>query len=343
VARASKPLKTQSAADLVADQIATKLFNAAQTSKKQKRPRRIPLQCEHHNGTEEALEWAAGDRLLPKSVRRWKEGALVVTDMVSQIMDQIRPRRLPALPSLGYNDPPAPVLKRLAAELDLEGALEPDWKLVELTSNDDELIFCLVPEDMDVADALQRYEAHSESQAAIVGEQNSVSNKNEHEGNAQSIQELPYQSTAAPSLARTVYGLDDAPPTAADYLDALKEVWPRLSPHAAEQMQAAFAAQVKRNGDITAGQMAHDLELKSHPAANGLYGRFARRIADELGLKGEPKQQWWPALSTCPGKDEHGHFIWRLRPTLQEALRSFEPTQDLFRACLTDATSQVKG
>ncbi len=159
--RTTKPPKARTATDLMADQIATGLFGRASPRKSRKRRQSVPLRYEYHEGTEEALEWAVGkDVHLPKSVRDWKEGALVVTDMVAQIMEQMRPRSLPALPALNYNDPPGPVLERFAAQLDTDGAWEPGWKLVEMGSGNDECIYCLVPEDLDVADAVRRYEVH---------------------------------------------------------------------------------------------------------------------------------------------------------------------------------------
>jgi hypothetical protein len=111
-------------------------------------------------------------------------------------------------------------------------------------------------------------------------------------------------------------------------------VWPTLKPYAAEQVYAALRAQIIRGGDITAVQMARDLNLRAFIVANRIYGGFAHRMADALGSVRD--QQWWPTLATCPGKDPRGHYIWRLRPTLREALRRFGPTRELFASRRSD-------
>lgn len=64
-------------------------------------------------------------------------------------------------------------------------------------------------------------------------------------------------------------------------------------------------------------------QYDSYVAANLQYGRLGRLFADALGLKGLPNQTM--ALADgAPCGDERGHFMWRLRTPLVQALHELE-------------------
>lgn len=144
---------TVSALDLMVDQIASLVTGKPPPHR---RARRVPMRYESHHGVEAALDWATG-RDLPKIVCDWKEGPIATLAVLSGILEWVRPVKLPAVPSLTFGG--VPPVEQLVPKINLYGTLDPNWKVVELDSGSDELIFCLCPADLDVADALQRYEA----------------------------------------------------------------------------------------------------------------------------------------------------------------------------------------
>lgn len=86
-------------------------------------------------------------------------------------------------------------------------------------------------------------------------------------------------------------------------------------------------------------------EYDSYVAANLQYGRLGRLFADALGLQGLPNQTMAMA-DGAPSGDQRGHFTWKLRAPLVQALRelglvepSGQPSAEADRSIM-DSTSR---
>ncbi|WP_374448498.1 HNH endonuclease [Stella sp.] len=131
---------------------------------------------------------------------------------------------------------------------------------------------------------------------------------------------------------RLVRDLDDDPPTVAEYLEALQQVWPtRRNP---DEDLAMLRAQVLRGGRITAAELADDMGYSNFIAANGRYGRLGHAIADALGIGAGREGGWYGAISLSWSVREHRGgrtgFVWELRPTFERALQQFPPTRGIY-------------
>lgn len=82
---------------------------------------------------------------------------------------------------------------------------------------------------------------------------------------------------------------------------------------------------------ITTTQIAKQVGLQNHSAANMQYGAFAHRVADALHYKTKPVESgephWWRTLSY--GNDdgpqyEDGHYGWIMRPELVQVLETMK-------------------
>jgi hypothetical protein len=82
------------------------------------------------------------------------------------------------------------------------------------------------------------------------------------------------------------------------------------------------------NHTLTASQLSSGIGLSHFGEANLLFGKFAHRIADQLGYapgrRADGSTRWWSTLAY--GRDaasENGdeHFEWIMRPELVAALR----------------------
>jgi hypothetical protein len=104
--------------------------------------------------------------------------------------------------------------------------------------------------------------------------------------------------------------------TSAQFVDALRALSSRLS-EAQRAMLAGHAQAANRTASME--QIARFGNYVSYEASNSQYGRLGGLVATQLGVQGlENKTQ---ALAVAAGQpDEVGHFCWRLRESLAEAL-----------------------
>lgn len=77
--------------------------------------------------------------------------------------------------------------------------------------------------------------------------------------------------------------------------------------------------------EISTGRLAKAVGYDNYNTANEQYGSFAHKICDELGFKPQTRSDgspiWTDVLCTSSVKrDSNGHFQWKLRPEVAEAL-----------------------
>lgn len=77
--------------------------------------------------------------------------------------------------------------------------------------------------------------------------------------------------------------------------------------------------------EISTGRLAKAAGYDNYNTANEQYGSFAHKICDELGFKPQTRSDgspiWTDVLCTSSAKkDSDGHFQWKLRPEVAEAL-----------------------
>ena len=104
--------------------------------------------------------------------------------------------------------------------------------------------------------------------------------------------------------------------TVADYANALVEIEPVITP----KQRLMLVAHAKAPGQrITARKLADVAGFQSHGMANIQYGILGRKFADAFGVYGLPLQT--QAIAFSDGhRDSDGHYVWKLREQLLEAL-----------------------
>jgi hypothetical protein len=95
------------------------------------------------------------------------------------------------------------------------------------------------------------------------------------------------------------------------------------------------------NMEISTIRLGKAAGYDNYNTANEQYGSFAHRICDELGytpeLRGDGNPIWTFVLcEESSAKDSLGHFQWKLRPQVAEALESFGLVKPIARADLLD-------
>ena len=100
-----------------------------------------------------------------------------------------------------------------------------------------------------------------------------------------------------------------------DYLAAFE----RVLPSATRQQKAMLIGHASApNASLSMSEIARLAGYATYSTANIQYGRFARSVADALGL---PAQRYWTnVLGTDGPRDEEGHFQWQRRSKVISAL-----------------------
>lgn len=95
------------------------------------------------------------------------------------------------------------------------------------------------------------------------------------------------------------------------------------------------------NMEISASRLGKAAGYDNYNSANEQYGSFAHNLCDELGYTPELRIDGSPIWTSVlceesSEKDSEGHFQWRLRPQVAEALEHLGIVQRLTRADLLD-------
>lgn len=105
---------------------------------------------------------------------------------------------------------------------------------------------------------------------------------------------------------------------AARYQAALAEIAPAMTASQREMLCSHGNALAQ---ELSMQALAEFGGYASYVAANGQYGRLGRMFADVLGVDADQMENKVQAICVAAGRnDSCGHFVWRLRPQLAEAL-----------------------
>jgi hypothetical protein len=109
----------------------------------------------------------------------------------------------------------------------------------------------------------------------------------------------------------------DAMPVSA-FEAALQEVEPAMTPPQREMLRGHANAQ---DQELSMQEIAEHGGYADYATANIQYGRLGRLFSQALGIDAEQLTNKVQAICFSAGRsDEAGHFVWRLRPQLAEAL-----------------------
>jgi len=113
--------------------------------------------------------------------------------------------------------------------------------------------------------------------------------------------------------------------SASQFLAALNNLEPKLTQ---AQMEMLLGHVNARGHEISMGRLAALAGYSSFEAANVQYGRIGSLLADALDIHGlSQKTQMIGTASR--NKDDAGHWQWKMRPALVEALKKLWPTSVL--------------
>jgi hypothetical protein len=109
----------------------------------------------------------------------------------------------------------------------------------------------------------------------------------------------------------------------------VKKALVAVEPHITERQMEMLRAHYFHH-TLSTGRLAKFAGYKGgYRIANLQYGILSRRIADELGFR-SPGSQIYTIATVAQGRDEHGHWQWRMDRVFREALRElawFKPAR----------------